>query len=104
MTLVELVNLLDSTGYPVSFSHFKERPSIPFITYMIPSEEGFNADNTNYHTLTDVDIELYTDKKDLVAEQAIESLLKQHELPFTSYQIYIDSEQVFQKTYEVRLI
>jgi len=109
MKLVDLVVLLNSLNIPVAFSHFKSTsispaPNPPYITYTTPNDDGFQADNKNYHLMTDVDIELYTDKKDLQIEQQIEQLLNDNDLPFDSYQVYIDSEEVFQKTYEVRLI
>lgn len=104
MKLTDLVALLNSTGIPVAFSHFKTATRLPHITYTTPNDDEFNADNKNYHKMTDVDIELYTNKKDLQAEQAIESILDNNDLPYTAHQSYIESEEVFQKTYEVRLI
>lgn len=109
MKLTELVALLNATGIPVAFSHFKNTsispaPKPPFITYTTPNDEGFKADNKNYYNITDVDIELYTTKKDLQLEKQIEDLLKEHDLPYSAYQAYIEKEEVFQKTYEVRLI
>lgn len=105
MKLTELVSLLQATGYPVAHSHFIDgAPPIPYITYITPNDTGFKADNKNYFNITDVDIELYTDKKDLQAEYAIESILNENELPYDAAQIYIDSEEVFQRIYEVRLI
>lgn len=109
MTLTELVALLRSTGYPVAFSHFKvdennPPPNPPFIVYTTPNNSDFIADNKNYYKITDVDIELYTDKKDLEAEQAIERLLDANDLPYNSYQVFIEKENLHQKIYEVRLI
>lgn len=109
MTLTELVAMLRSTGYPVAHSHFhvdenNPPPNPPFITYTTLAEDALIADNKNYHKMIDVDIELYTDKKDLQAELSIESLLDEHELPYEASQVWIESEQLFQKTYEVRMI
>lgn len=109
MTLQELVALLRQTGYPVAFSHFRvdasnTPPSIPFITYTTPNDSDFKADDTNYHKIIDVDIELYTDKKDLQAERAVEEILISNGLSYNAYQVYIEPEDLFQKTYEVRLI
>lgn len=109
MNLIDLVALLNSIGIPVAHSHFKSTsispaPNPPFITYTTPNDDGFKADNKNYHDITDVDIELYTTKKDLQLEKQIEDLLKDNDLPYSAYQIYIESEEVHKKTYEVRLI
>ncbi|RKO62378.1 hypothetical protein Cdeb_03355 [Caldibacillus debilis GB1] len=37
-------------------------------------------------------------------EKVLEDLLKANELPFTTAETYIESEKLFQKIYEVRLI
>lgn len=104
MTLIELVNLFKATGYPVAFSHFNGTPSVPFITYTTPDTDNFLADNMAYVKIINVDIELYTNKKDLEAEQRIEALLDAAEIPWDAYQTYIDSEKLFQKVYEIGVI
>lgn len=109
MTLVELIALLRDTGYPVAFSHFKKTPNTPipdppFITYVTPTDNTFHADNKTYKREIGVDIELYTDIKDLTAEKKIEDLLDDNDIPWTATQIYIESEQLFQKIYEIGVI
>lgn len=109
MKLVEFVTALKLLGLPVAFSHFESDdntppPNLPFITYLTPSTANFMADNKVYHKVDNVDIELYTAKKDLVAEKLIEDMLDALELPYDASQSWIDSENVFQKLYEVRLI
>lgn len=109
MTLLEFVNLLKSTGYPVAYSHFESTetnpaPDPPFICYVLPETDNFTADNKVYHKITDVDIELYTNQKDFEAEKKFEDLFDAHEIPWNSYETYIESEKLYQKIYEVRLI
>jgi len=105
MTLVELVQILRATGYPVAFSHFEGAPpSIPFITYTTPSDDTFHADNKTFSRTINVDIELYTRIKDLAAEKKIEDLLDANEIPWTPYQTYIESEKLHQKIYEIGVI
>lgn len=104
MTLQELKSILEQTGYPVAYNHFNSEPTVPFLVYRLPSSSHFIADNVVYHNIEDIEVELYTNKKDLTAEQALESILRQNELPFQSFEVWIDSEKLFQKTYETRLI
>lgn len=104
MTLQELKALLDTTGFPVAYNHFNEAPTLPFIVFRLPDSNNFIADNMIYHNIENVEIELYTDKKDLIAEQLLEKVLNANEFPFDSFQLWIDSEKLFQKTYETRLI
>lgn len=104
MTLQELKALLDTTGFPIAYNHFNEAPTLPFIVFRSPDSNNFIADNVIFHNIENVEIELYTDKKDLLAEQLLENVLKANEFPFDSFQLWIDSEKLFQKTYETRLI
>lgn len=104
MTLEELYTMLKATGYPVAYSHFNGTPSIPFITYLTPGTENFHADNKVYTKINNADIELYTNKKDLQAESKLENLLDQNNIPWDVTETWIDSEKLFQRIYEVRLI
>lgn len=104
MTVVELYNSLKATGYPVAYSHFKEATNPPFIICLAGSSPNFMADNKVYKKINDARVELYTSKKDLTAEAKLESLLDEYEIPYTSDEVYIESEKLFQKIYEVRLI
>jgi len=109
MTLVEFVNQLKSLGYPVAFSHFRvdgdnPPPLPPYITYFTPDDTTYKADDTVYHTSIDIDVELYTYNKDLAAEKAIEDMLKRNSIPYDASQAWIESEQVFRKLYEMRLM
>lgn len=108
MTLAKLKKLLDATGFPVAYSHFKSSPNRPipdppYITYLVTYSPNFKADNKTYHKIDSVDIELYTDKKDLLAESIVESVLDDNDIPYDSDEDYIESEELFRKTYEVRL-
>ncbi|ALY08043.1 hypothetical protein EauS123_00044 [Exiguobacterium phage vB_EauS-123] len=104
MTLQQLKALLDQAGYPVAYNHFNSAPSIPFIVYRLPSTSNFDADNVVYHNINNVEIELYTNKKDLTAEKKLEDVLKANELPYQTFEVWIDSEKLFQRIYETRLI
>lgn len=109
MTLIELKKLLDLSGLPVTYSHWTPTstnpvPAPPYICYLVDGSENLIADNKVYHKVSDVSIELYTTKKDLVAEAALEKVLDDHDIPYDSFETFIASENLFQKIYEVRLI
>jgi sulfur transfer complex TusBCD TusB component (DsrH family) len=109
MTLDEFKKILDATGYPVAYSHFtatpgKPVPKPPYICYLVDGSPNMIADNKVHHKINDVTIELYTIKKDLVAEIKLEQALDDHEIPYESFEAFIESEKMYQKTYEVRLI
>lgn len=104
MMLADLKKILEQTGYPVAYSHFSSPPVAPYICYLENPSSHFIADNKVYKKIIDVRIELYTNKKDLLAEGKIESLLEQNDIPYEPDEVYIASEQLFQRIYEVRLI
>ncbi|KAB2419295.1 MULTISPECIES: hypothetical protein [Bacillus cereus group] len=109
MKLGELTKILEATGFPVAYSHFTATPSNPvpeppYICFLVDGSANLMADNKVYHKINDVNIELYTTKKDLVAEAKLEKVLDDHEIPYDSYGIFIESEKLFQKTYETRLL
>jgi hypothetical protein len=108
MNLEELKAILDSTGFPVAYHSFIESensplPQPPFIVYLCTYSTNLSADNITYFPIQNVQIELYTDKKDLLAESIVEMVLNANEIPFATTESFIESENMFQKIYEVRL-
>lgn len=103
LELKELKELLEITGYPVAYSHFNEPVEPPYIVYLVDNNLNFIADNKTYHKITDVDIELYTRYKDESVEMVLENILDQHEIPYRPYDVYIDDQKMFMRTYEIRI-
>jgi hypothetical protein len=109
MNLIELKSILEAAGFPVAYSHFTESenaplPKPPFICYLATYSSNLSADNSMYYPMQNVQIELYTDKKDLDAESRVESVLNANEIPFGTTETFIESESLYQKIYEVRLL
>ena len=76
----DLVKMMEETGLPFAYDHFEEGEAAepPFVCYLLPQSNHFSADGKVYLKITEVHIELYTDCKDLSAEQRIEAVLDQH--------------------------
>ena len=57
--------------------HFAEgeSPDPPFICYLLPGSDNFSADGRVYFRISEVRIELYTDRKDPGAEVLVETVL-----------------------------
>ncbi|MBJ8027761.1 hypothetical protein [Bacillus cereus group sp. N21] len=109
MTLAELKKILDATGYPVAYSHFiatpdNSVPAPPYICFLVDGSSNMMADNKVYKKINDVSIELYTLRKDLVTESKLEKVLDDLEIPYESFEVFIESEKLYQKIYEMRLI
>lgn len=109
MILSELNTILKATGYPVAYSHFtvttnNPAPIPPYITYLVAYSSNFMADNKVYKKIDNLQIELYTREKDLVAEKKVEDLLDTNEIPYETTETWIESEKLFQKIYEIGVI
>lgn len=105
MTLAELNTALRATGYPVAYSHFKQAVTPPYIAYIEAGDSDIKADNHNYLSISNINVELYTDKKDLTAEAALQNKLKELEIPYRKNpDTWIEEEGLFQIIYEIQLI
>lgn len=105
MTLIELHNILLSLNIPVAYFCFKEAQDLPYICYLVKDNDGnFMADNKVYKKISSINIELYTELKDIELEEKLETLLDNYKLCYTSNEIYIESEGVFQKIYTIGVI
>ncbi|QWU46368.1 hypothetical protein [Bacillus sp. NP247] len=106
MTLGELTKILEATGYSVAYSHFTAPvPKPPYICFLVDGSANLMADNKVYHKINDLNIELYTTRKDSVAESKLEQVLDDHEIPYdSSFEGIIETEKIYQKFYETRLM
>ena len=105
MTVEEIGNMLDETGLPNAYHHFAEgeSPQPPFLLFLSPGEDTISADNVAYHSFKQLDIELYTDKKNPALEEEIEAVLTQHEIYFTKSEAWIASEKMYEVLYEMTI-
>lgn len=103
MTEAELYQLLNSTGLPVSYHHFKDPPNLPYLVYLFSYSNNFGADNKVYEKINNYQVELYSDKKDLVSEKLIEDLFDNNEIFYEKTETYIDSEDLYQVMYEIQI-
>ena len=103
MTAEELYTGLKSLGYPVAYSHFAEGnvPPLPYIVYSYQGTENFSADGIVYHQIEDIDIELYSKKKDLEAEKKISDFLTESGIFYEKQEYYIESEKMIQVIFEI---
>lgn len=69
-----------------------------------PGTENIVADNKVYQKIETLDIELYTDKRDLTAEGKVEEVLSNLEIPWERNAFYIAQENLLNTIYEVTLL
>ena len=85
MTYEQIAEMMEEMGLPFAYHHFAEdeSPAPPFLLFLSPGENTFSADNLAYFSCKQLDIELYTDKKQPELEEQVESVLSQHEIYYT---------------------
>ena len=97
----EIIKILETLGIPYAYDHFAEGegPDPPFICYRCPNSDNFAADGVVYFPITEIDIELYTDKKDPETEKKLEDLLTGSGIFFEKTETWIDSEKLYEVLY-----
>lgn len=106
MTLKELRELLEALEIPVKYRAFKvgEAPNLPYILFYKEDNQGtLKADNQNYAKVSDVTIELYSDEKDIVLEEQLESILDTNKIEYDTYESYLETESMYEVAYEITI-
>lgn len=76
-------------------------PALPYIVYYADEDVAFYADDIVYHEGYAVTIEVYTEYKDIELEKRVKQLLNDNQLPYESYESFLDSEGMYLKAYEI---
>lgn len=93
MTIYEV---LQSTGLPCVYSHFKKHQDPPYIVYVGNGQQVFEADNTHYYRQNVYQVEYYFTTKDESNEARIENaLLGAGYLYEKSEDLYLEDQGVF---------
>lgn len=105
MTKSEVKNMIADLGLPYAYHHFAEgeSPGCPFIIYLYPKSSNFSADDMTYSKADDLQIELYTKKRDFSVEAVIEAALDAKSLFYNKSEVYISSEDLFEVIYEMEM-
>lgn len=104
MTQAELYQELKKIGLPIAYNHFTNPPSLPYLIYLFSYSSDLIADNQNYLPISNFQVELYCDKKDLTNEKLVEDKFKELKMPYVKSETYIDTEKLYQIIYEIQLI
>lgn len=97
----KIAAVLEKIGLPFAYDHFAEgeSPNPPFICYLIPNSDNFSADGRVYYKINEIHIEMYTDCKDLSAEQKVEAVLDEHGIFYEKTEVWIESENLYEVLY-----
>ena len=101
----ELLKIIADIGIPAAYDHFAEgeSPEPPFICYLMPGSDNFGADGGVYFKVTEVHLELYTDRKDPDVESQIEDVLDAHGIFYEKTEVWIDSEKLYEVLYSFEM-
>ena len=106
MTFKQVSDMVKSIGLPYAYNEFPDgtEQAPPFVCFLFPESDDFFADNQNYVGIRRLYVELYTDNKDVQQEITVESVLISNNLTYRKVEEYIDSEKMWQITYEMEVI
>ena len=105
MTYDDITNMLKEAGLPLAYDHFAEgeSPEPPFLIFLFPGSDNMYADNGVYFKISQLNMELYTNKKDPELEEKLEDILTAHEIPWEKSEVWIDSEKMYEVLYQTEI-
>ena len=105
MTYDDITNMLKEAGLPLAYDHFAEgeSPEPPFLIFLFPGSDNMFADNGVYFKISQLNMALYTDKKDPELEEKLEDILTAHEIPWEKSEVWIDSEKMYEVLYQTEI-
>ena len=101
----EVPKMLQEIGLPFAYDHFAEGENIdtPFMVYLYPSSNHFAADGVAFYKKERLQIEVYTDKKNMELEERIEAVLEKYGFFFSKSEVWISSEKLYEVLYETEV-
>ena len=102
--------LLNPLQIPITenqFIPFLDRPvpSPPYIVYVVVSEETDGADFDPAGIINvDINVELYSEKRDRIIEDKIAKTLSDNNIDFEKSYVYIESEELHKTTFYISII
>ena len=99
-----IYDLLKTLNIPVAYDHFTTNKEInpPFVVYRETNSNTFKADGVTYYRPYDFEIELVTDKKDVVLQSNLEELLTTNKIPYDiNDEVWDDDEKIYHNYYEI---
>ena len=102
----DIMSMLEEAGLPVAYDHFTEgeSPDPPFLVFLFPASDNFKADGRVYAKVQELNIELYTDRKDPPLENRVEDILDSHEIVYEKSETWIGSERMYEVLYRTELL
>ena len=105
MTHQEVLKMMDEMKLPYAYHHFVEgeSPNPPFLVFLYPNSDNFAADGMVYFKVNRLNIELYTDLKDVELEETVEAVLDKHGIFYEKSEVWIESENLYEVLYQMEV-
>lgn len=105
MTHQEVVKLMEEMKLPYAYHHFAEgeSPEPPFIVFLFPGSDNFAADGVVYYKINRLNIELYTDLKNVELEATVEAVLDEHGIFYEKSEVWIETENLYEVLYQMEV-
>ena len=105
MKYEDVMTMMTECNLPFAYDHFAEgeSPDPPFLVFLFPGTDNMFADNQVYYKVNELNIELYTDKKDPEIENQIEDVLASHEVAYEKTETWIESEKMYEVLYQTEI-
>lgn len=106
MTIQEVATMVESIGLPYAYYQFPDNTQQypPFVVFFFTGDDDFKADNINYSKINRLTVELYSDDKEFYLESRIANILTENGFTFSRSENYIDSERMWQISYDMEVI
>ena len=97
--------MLAEMNLPYAYDHFVEgeSPDPPFLVFLYPGSNHFAADGKVYFKVNRLNIELYTDKKDMELEETVEAVLDRHGIFYGKSEVWIESQNLYEVLYQMEV-
>ena len=105
MTHQEVLEMMDEMKLPYAYHHFVEgeSPDPPFLVFLYPNSDNFAADGMVYFKVNRLNIELYTDLKDVELEETVEAVLDKHGIFYEKSEVWIETENLYEVLYQMEV-
>lgn len=105
MTHQEVLEMMNEVKLPYAYHHFVEgeSPDPPFLVFLYPGSDNFAADGKVYFKVNRLNIELYTDLKDVELEETVEAVLDEHGIFYEKSEVWIETENLYEVLYQTEV-
>ena len=105
MSTEDVITMIGQMQLPYAYHHYAEgeAPALPYLIYTYPQSIPYAADDGVYVQGSSLQLELYSETRDLSVERRIEHMLDDNDLVYRKSEVYIESEQLYEIIYEMEV-